>query len=182
MKTLSKTVYEYSELSDSAKEKALQWFCADLRYDWHEFVTDDFKAILELIGFRDIKTQFSGFSSQGDGASFAAYYSYDKGSAEKVKAYAPQDSVLHDIAQSIAAIQRRAFYGLSERIKTCGRYCHEYAMTCDNADLLEQFRRLARWYYSTLEKEYEYATSAESLADVAAANEWHFDSEGGFAC
>jgi hypothetical protein len=182
MKTMQKTVYKYSELSDSAKEKALQCFCNGLHPEEYDFVTDDFKEILELIGFTDIDTQFSGFWSQGDGASFSACYSYNKGSAAKVKDFAPRDSVLHDIAQSIAAIQRRAFYGLVERIEKRGRYCHEYSMTCENSDLLEQFQRLARWHYSALKKGYEYATSAESFAESASANDWHFDSEGVFAC
>lgn len=40
--------------------------------DWYEWVTDEWKEKLEALGFRNPEIQFSGFGSQGDGASFTA--------------------------------------------------------------------------------------------------------------
>jgi hypothetical protein len=179
MRTIETTVYKYDELSDSAKESARNLYLRDgLQYDWWNSVYDDFNSICKIIGIVDVKPQFSGFSSQGDGASFAGYYSYGKGSLAKLREYAPQDTELHEVAESIAAIQRKAFYGLSERIETRGRYCHEYSMACDNAELLEQFRRLARWLYKSLESEYDYLTSAECVAETIRANDYEFTESG----
>lgn len=41
-------------------------------YDWWENVYEDWTRRLEELGFNDVEISFSGFSSQGDGASFTA--------------------------------------------------------------------------------------------------------------
>src|SRR3546814_12883100 len=69
--------------------------------------------------------QFRGFWSQGDGASFEGRWHHAKGSVVKIKAYAPKDAELHDIAARLNAIQRRNFYQLYAIITQRGHYCHE---------------------------------------------------------
>lgn len=59
------------ELEPSVMEKVLtryrDW---NVDHEWWEFTYDDYKEKLENIGFEDPDFSFSGFSSQGDGASF----------------------------------------------------------------------------------------------------------------
>ncbi len=138
------TVYAFDELSDSAKEKALDWYReAGLDHDWFEFVFEDFERVCDLLG-TEIRTVpvrlhgggtrrksciwFSGFWSQGDGACFEGDYSYKSGASAAVRSYAPQDGELHRIADALAAIQRRNFYRLRARLTHRGRYHHEYSM------------------------------------------------------
>ncbi len=81
------TVYQFPELSDAAKEKARSWY-RELgpHDDWWDAVYEDFERICEILGIRlkitpvrlmDGGTRaksciwFSGFCSQGDGASYA---------------------------------------------------------------------------------------------------------------
>jgi hypothetical protein len=81
------TVFRLDELSDGAKEKARAWYREAASFDdWHECVFDDFEAVCAILGVR-LKTRavrlfgggtrqkpciwFSGFWSQGDGASYA---------------------------------------------------------------------------------------------------------------
>ena len=80
------TVYQFPELSDTAKEKARSWYRELGPYDdWWDAVYEDFERVCESLGIR-LKTTpvrlmggcmrakpciwFSGFWSQGDGACF----------------------------------------------------------------------------------------------------------------
>jgi len=64
-------VYKFNELSDEAKQKAIEnLHDLNTSYDWDQFITDDFKEKMNAIGFVVSNTYFSGFWSQGDGACF----------------------------------------------------------------------------------------------------------------
>jgi hypothetical protein len=72
--TVVKTYLKFSELTEKQKEKVL---CKnyDINVDgdyWYEHLKDEFETKLKKLGFYKIQIQFSGFSSQGDGASFSA--------------------------------------------------------------------------------------------------------------
>jgi hypothetical protein len=80
-KTITRTVYTYKELRDLHKngeikaeclEKA-KWKLFEIATEddfWYESTFDDWKTALKQIGFPDSELRFTGFSSQGDGASF----------------------------------------------------------------------------------------------------------------
>lgn len=71
--TITRTYLKFNELTDSQKKIVLDKM-RDINVDddyWHDFVTDEFKAKLADLGYTNVKTQFSGFWSQGDGASFS---------------------------------------------------------------------------------------------------------------
>jgi hypothetical protein len=68
------TVAKFSELDVAKQSKIVDKFY-DINVDdnyWNEHILDDYRSKLEKLGFHDIKFQWSGFSSQGDGASFKA--------------------------------------------------------------------------------------------------------------
>lgn len=69
LKGLIETFGEDSRPVNVAKAKLASW---NTDHDWHESVVDLWTQALEQIGFRDVKIAFSGFWSQGDGASFTA--------------------------------------------------------------------------------------------------------------
>lgn len=76
MRIIETKVYTYSELSDDAKAKARDWLRNAQAGDnsFAEFVTDDFHEVLAALGFDVDKKRglsWSGFWSQGDGASFS---------------------------------------------------------------------------------------------------------------
>lgn len=64
----------FSELSPDAQERAIEkernYRYEDPDTDWAEHLTDEWKTELEEMGFSDPEIAWSGFSSQGDGASF----------------------------------------------------------------------------------------------------------------
>lgn len=64
------TEFIYEDLSPKAKEKALQWFSNSLDYEWWEGAYDLAKEDGKEKGFDIDDIRFSGFWSQGDGASW----------------------------------------------------------------------------------------------------------------
>jgi hypothetical protein len=203
------TVFRLDELSDGAKEQARAWYRETAPGDdWHECVFDDFETICAILGVR-LKTRtvrlfgggmrqkpciwFSGFSSQGDGASFEGAYCFAKGARTAIRAHAPQDGELHRIADALQVVQHRNFYQLRAEASQRGRGCDEYSMsitverdtptnqqmTADAEDtVVELLRDLARWLYRQLEREYDYQTSDTVTDEAILANEYTFTDDG----
>jgi hypothetical protein len=69
-KTIEVEVFKYDELSDSAKQKAREWYLEGMDYEWWEGVYEMAKEDGKEKGFYIDKIFFSGFCSQGDGASW----------------------------------------------------------------------------------------------------------------
>ncbi len=66
--------YSFEELSPEAQEKALdndRYFNVDYQ-GWEDGVTEGFKEDMGEIGIDDIEINYTGFNSQGDGASFTS--------------------------------------------------------------------------------------------------------------
>ena len=203
------TVYTIDELSDAAKDAARAWYresCLD--YEWYDFVYDDFQTICGILGVT-LRTSpvrlygggtrdkphlwWTGFWSQGDGASFEGSYSHAGGAARAIRAHAPKDEELHRIADVLQAVQRRNFWQIHASIRQRGRYCHEYTMAVeverdsptwqpptDDAEdtVTEAMRDLARWLYRQLRTEYEHLTSDDAIDETLAANGWSFTAAG----
>lgn len=69
-----KETYSFEELSPEAQQNALDG-SRDINVDydgWEDGVTEGFKEDMREIGIDDIEISFSGFYSQGDGASFTS--------------------------------------------------------------------------------------------------------------
>jgi len=136
---------------------------------------------------------FTGFWSQGDGASYQAFYAYRKNATREIRSYAPKDTRLHAIVDDLLAIQRRNFYQLRAEVSHRGNYYHEYCMaisverdsptwqdmTTDAEDaVIEALRDLARWLYRQLEREYEYLSSDEAVDETIVVNQYTFTETG----
>ena len=67
-----KEEYSFEELSPEAQRNALDELRdINIEYsDWHETVIEDFEGEMKENGLSDIEVSYSGFYSQGDGASF----------------------------------------------------------------------------------------------------------------
>ena len=196
MKAITVTIntYTFSELSEKAKDKARQCYHNTYMSDehWHEFIIEDAKEAGKILGFDIDKVYFSGFSSQGDGASWAGGYEYAKGAPDKVAFYTGNDAELIRIAHGLQDIQRRHFYKLRASVSRAGYYCHSHTMRADvedctdpcrdvsdaEKDLLELFQDFADWIYKNLRNEYDYQTSDLAIAETFDANGVAFDADG----
>jgi len=199
MRTVCKKVYEYNELSDKAKEKARTWWRqGGLDYEWWDSSFEDFAAIGNILGinFTNIANKgirpaiyFSGFWSQGDGTSFEGSWGIKADAIEKIKEYAPKDTDLHAIADTLASIA--AQYGdvdedhfLSASITKSGRSSHRFSMQCESdnmeadEDLLTTFRNFAYWMYKKLGSQFNYLNSDESVVESIECNKYEFNEDG----
>lgn len=194
MKQVTETynVYTFDELSEKAKNKAMEDYAVNLDFGFYaECIIDDAKAIGELMGIDIDNVYYSGFYSQGDGAMFTGGYGYKRGSVTAVMSYAPMDTELHSIVKTLANIQRRNFYQLYANVKHYGHYYHSSSniinverdsyqdvSKSDEDDLTECLRDFMEWIYSNLEKEYDYVTSLDYFKEVCEANDYQFLASG----
>ena len=187
-KIIEKLAYEYNELSDKAKQK--------LRYNYCEHVIEmDFEVecletILEEMGFSNPKIAYSGFWSQGDGASFTCdNWQYKKGMLANIKQNYPTWTSLHLIAKELQSLSKKTGYSLEFSVyRTNHRYCHENTVECgfgynEYDEKIQDcvgdvVKKLCKTLYDSLEKAYYDATSDESIEDFYTSNEYLFDEKG----
>jgi len=185
---------KYHELSEEAKDKAREWWRNRYEFDG-EFVTEDWKQILEHLGFFDVDIYWSGFCSQGDGACFTGhwedkYVKYDKlvelVGEEKAKEYG---EFFHQMKALLDLNATEPHYA---RLTHRGHYYHEHSTTYEIdipedaedsvPDFEENFKEacqyLMRKIYRQLEDEYEYQMSDEAVAEAIECNEYDFNEEG----
>jgi hypothetical protein len=193
IETITRELYQFDELTDSAKEKAREWFASLLEPFDYDYVIEDAKIIAALMGIDIKEIYWSGFYSQGDGACFTGSYSYKKGSVKAVKEYAPQDKALHRIVESLANLQRENGENLEAEIEHRGPYTNSsytdiniFYSTDTNREvadetekaLKEELRNFMNWIYKQLEQQNEYLNSNESIDENIRANEYEFLANG----
>jgi hypothetical protein len=203
-------VYQFDELSNSAKEHARNWWRDSEDKDFDTtFMYETFETAAKLLGIEfdkqpiklmggstryEPKIWWSGFSSQGDGASFEGSYSYAKNCSKAIRSEFPTDAKLHAIADGLISIQKANGYKLSAKITQSDRhYCHKYTMRVDaykgddeaevmtNKTILDLMRDFAEWMYRSLEEEYEYRMDDENVDESIRINEYEFTENGEIA-
>ncbi len=194
--TTTRTIYTFDELSDAAKEKARDWYREGIAGDsyWHEWIIEYAKTIGAILGIDIDDVYFSGFWSQGDGASFTGRYKYRKGWRKALRDHVGGNSLpaLERIGEALQAAQKSTMYSGTARISTSGRYCHAWTMRfdCDveygnygdfELTLSEALRDYANWTYRQLESEYYYQNSDEVVDESIKSIEYEFDKSGGIA-
>ncbi len=177
-------VYSFAELSEEAKKTALEKL-RNTNVDeefWSDCVLEDATEQLAEMGYKYARVYFSGFWSQGDGASFEC--------TVDVPAWLKHASPVNK-----EKFLKLADISLYAGIKTSGRCSHEYSMTIDieqveyveglgdlvgelGEAILEDARHEARLIYKKLEKEYEYLTSDDAVIETIEANEYEFLASG----
>jgi len=203
MRQETTNIYKFNELTEEAQQHALD---SNRDYD-----TEIFSDIIDLeyyreklaeIGFTDAEIQYSGFFSQGDGASFTSdvdlhkivsYLIYNStGYADTVKFY--KLLVLHE-KQCIDLslwVERGAPHYVHEN--TCNTHLEVNLYQenrsgasedwfNDTADMLKEAvedirHEVCQSIYYALRKEYEYMQSDEYLRDTFEANDMEFTSNG----
>lgn len=191
MKRIIETeVMTFDELGDVAKEKARAWFReGGFDFDWYDFTLSAAHDIGQVLGFTIPPAgkgkdgiAFSGFSNQGDGASFSGMWEAPTDPVarmEKLGFTEPAAGKLIDLAyqaEALAAtLEDPDEVFLVER---SGRYCHEMTMQCYNDEVLKLARAFARWIYSSLQATWDDINSDESVDEAILANEYTFKEDG----
>lgn len=200
------TVFSFDELSDTAKDRARNWF-RECRFedgpDTFEHVIEDAARMAGILGIdvnnRPVKLMngsirydpaiyWSLCYSQSDGAWLdRASYSYAKGASKAIRDEAPQDTTLHALANRLATLQRRHFYTLSAQWHDSDRGRSEISVDCDKGgsllddsekELRDILREFQSWVYDQLRKEDEYQNADEQIDENIRANEYTFAETG----
>jgi hypothetical protein len=191
MRTIKINICKYEELSDKAKETARDWFRSFGHHDdWYESTYEDAITVGKLMGIEIEDIRFSGFSSQGDGASFTGKLVKADDILKNVKEYAPLDTTLHEIAGGIEDIQQKYDGKVAATLSRRDyRYFHEYTVTIEvddiegvealewsllNDEVCRLLRKFMKWTYRQLEDTYDGLNSDESVYENIIANEYEF--------
>lgn len=180
---------KYLDLPEDVKEQLRDKHrYVNVDVDWWEYTYDWAREEAAKFGLDIDKIYFSGFSSQGDGASFTGSLYFKE---------CNEDTLPEDVRDVYRAIHEQ--YALmkvvdpevefSVKITQHGNYSHENTMHFefyveeiegyeryeryepDEETIEEALRDYARWIYRTLEKDYDYLISDEAI------DEWLSDSE-----
>lgn len=194
--TIQHTVYNFDELNEEAQEKALD----ELRHInavgdfWHEFIIEDKTTELEQQGIVNVDIQFSGFWSQGDGASIA-FDIQDLKQFIKHHKKSNEFKTLLNNEDVIEAMVLRASYPhyvhekMIDGIVNIHGYLNDDMTSKQIEKLEEQAEKLEKYLteyarsesyklYKTLEKAYDDMTSNESVIESIKCNEYEFFEDG----
>ena len=194
MRTVETKVYTFNELSDEAKQVAINNHREINAYDgWWEPIYEGLHDRAEQAGFEVQDIYFSGFWSQGDGAMFT-YSGFNDG---MLKSFVEQ----LDLSDADKVV-------ILSQADTCGKGIHRghyyHEQSCDHyntldstnpdweyaTDLISQhddafdkyvirtYKDLCRELYRDLEKYYEELTSDEAVEDMLINNEYEFTENG----
>lgn len=195
-KEIKVMVYSYKELDQKAKLKVREWFKNNGNYpedDWYTAIIEDQTERLEELGYEDIDICFSGFYSQGDGASFTGKVNLEKW----IEKNQPDSNLLPIVKNSMLwlddnRIVRDRHHGYyhekTTTVHTSFSYSTEFTGVVEDAllkqidsldeDILKQHREINRKIYSQLEKEYDRLHSDEVVEELIIENKYQFLEDG----
>ena len=150
MRTIETTVYQFTELSDAAKEKAREWYrrAQDGDNFFAESVIEDAAQIAEMMGIdlrqRSVRLMgggtrlepavyWSGFWSQGDGACFEGDWHACNVKPGGVAAHVGDSEQCREVKRIAAEFERLAaeFPCADFQVAHRGRYSHEHSVEFD---------------------------------------------------
>jgi hypothetical protein len=181
-------VFTYENLPPLLKEKVLVCYENINTEDteWHESIYECWKNILIEHGFENAQLNFSGFCSQGDGASFTANVNLEV----FLKKYRLGNIFRLALNATKIGLVKIEIY------RNDDRYYHESTMSArsENHDnnneklniqlddlndlILARAMLLAKELYSDLRTEYDYLTSPIGIEGTLIMNDYRFTSEG----
>lgn len=149
----------------------------------------------------DPSIYFSGFSHQGQGCAFEATWRASDVNLQALKEYAPQDEKLHEIGGTLAEIAKaypnatadcEAYRDVNQRVSASlnverdeeeEHSLEEWNRIEDEEKeqeevIEEAIRDFAHWIFKSLEKEYDYRMSDETIDEDIIANDYEFNENG----
>lgn len=191
MQTINIELFTISELSEQARQKAIEKCRSKCDVDL-SFTVEYIEEILTCLGFESPKIAYSGFCSQGDGLSFVSEkWQYKKGMLDKIMS-CTQNNIVLNVAKQLQVIAKNTCYKLQFSVnRTSNFYSHEntvqvennpysdFSLSDDQDEILTTLKNsLCRVFYRMLEKDYDYQLSDEYIIESLLSNEAIFLSSG----
>jgi hypothetical protein len=192
MKTTTITLYEFSELAPDVQKKVLEKL-SDINTEgdyWNDGVLEDAVVELETLGYNSPDIHYSGFWSQGDGASFDATPDAQKIISRIGGEFMPLIR-LAEMEELEINICKNGYANHYSHEKT--RYIEvinngngETEWTKEQNDLAAKLEKvveaerlqLSKDIYKRLQKQYEAETSNEAIIETIELNGYTFEVDG----
>lgn len=191
MRTIETEVYEFHELSEKAKENAINYFREDMEI-YLDFFNEDCVEYAKEKGFEDIELQYSLGYCQGDGLSFSAkeytkleeLYLEELGKGKEKTAKLLADNTYFRCTGNEG---RYCFASYSDIDIWIDNYTSSINTDCENINevvnnVLEELQQKYIDICGVLEvlgyDDIEYQRSDEAIIDTIEANEYEFTKEG----
>ena len=206
LRTKEITTYQFSELSEDAKEKAREWYReVSAHDDWWEFVYEDFTTIAGLLGISlttksvklmNGKTRLEPAIyfdlGRGRNVDYSGMWSWPKDPITAIAGHAPQDDVLMDVATRLNTARTKFIMRFGEAEGSLSATIAKAKVDeFDTGDmdydevpqeLLDEVEEaiddLGPWLLRQLEQEWEYRNSDVCVDENIEANEYEFDEDG----
>lgn len=153
--------------------------------EWHEPTLSYITDMLEKAGFNGIDISYSGFWSQGDGASFTGNYLHDDNNIyELLKEFPQPPDSLTDLLGYLTGLNAKVTEAQTDETlnfslyRSSYHYSHENTVSVDYDYLLEgmdgedvrtieeKCRAVMKDMYRMLEDDYDYLTSEKHILEV----------------
>lgn len=182
---LEYNVLKFNELNEDQKNKVISKL-HDINLD-HDFLSDtieQFKNDLETLGFKNIKIEYSGFNSQGDGACFTGIYSIPTNEETKSRFKKFTDNCgIVEFVKLANELMTLDFMGIEDDLDaleiykkdSLWRYSNSNTVKCNTEILDEWAKRYMDMIYKKLESEWEYMSSKEAIIETIEANDYEFN-------
>lgn len=156
--------------------------------DWNDYIKEKHHEKLENAGFEDVESRYSGFCSQGDGASFIAGNVDIEKFLRHIKRwtyYRPLHKFIriNEITAKVVALPSHYVHYNTTQAEISGDWCIDF-MPKQMAlyDELEKeiddyITQAGKDYYSDLDKEYYYLIDDEQVQSTIIANDMDFDED-----
>jgi len=182
MRTIETVVYKFDELSDEAKEKAIEnlWDINVDIFDWWDSIHEDAENIgLKITAFDLGRASYVKGDFYGPALDVAKRiieeHGEQCGTYQTAKDYIAEYNRLI-VEQCQGEADLLAWPGYERDWDTISEY---YPEELDTEDIDNEFlRSLCEDYRIILQKEYEYLTSKEAIIETIEANEYEFTEEG----
>lgn len=184
--TTIKTYGTFEELTKERQAKELdEYRDINVDHEWYEFTISYFRDALEILGFNNVKIEFSVFGTQGDGASFTGEFylpSDDDALEMRLEKFKSKCPWLYKVNESLFNHYEEMTFSDDDSLyletltvyRIGHRYTHSNTITCDNDSVKDFARAFSDLMYKTLEKEYEFLTSDEQVIESIISNEVEF--------
>ena len=180
MREITVKIYKFNELDAKVQEKVINEMTRFIQeMDAPTFlddITDAWREKLTELGYENPEILYSGFGSQGDGASFTS---------DNIK----EASGIKELIDQLSEEERAEISIRLRRIDS--RYYHENTVTVDaegldsalmaqklEIDAHEVIKKLSREIYKELETAYDGLSSRENVIDFIDENDYEFFADG----
>ncbi len=173
MRTITTTLYQFSELSPVAQARAIADSQAAYEFypdmDWHK---DD----LIAAGFLEPTIHYTGFGSQGDGACFDATIDKERFLIGK---YEVLKDVDFDILIEKFGMHNYYCHEKTREVQVCWTHSDHKPLLLELETEIERLRLdMCHKIYTDLQADYDYQLGAESIADHLELNGFEFTEDG----